>query len=107
MKLGILAGAGRNWQESIEKVCIAESLGYELVATGEGWGPSSIPWMTLLAINTEKIRIGTAILNVFSRSPGAIAQEFAMLEMLSGGRMVCGLGSSGDRVIEPKRLLRR
>lgn len=100
MKLGVLAGMGRDWQDSIEKVRIAESLGYTMVATGEAWGPSSIPWMTLLATHTEKIQIGTSILNVYSRSPGAIAQEFASLEMLSKGRMVCGLGSSGHRVIE-------
>ena len=100
MRLGILAGAGNDWRESLEKVQIAESLGYELVATGEAWGPSTVPWMTLLAANTEHIQIGTSILNVFSRSPGAIAQEFAALETISGGRMVCGLGASGHRVIE-------
>ena len=100
MRLGVLAGAGSNWRESLEKVRIAESLGFELVATGEAWGPSTVPWMTLLAANTETIQIGTSILNVFSRSPGAIAQEFAALETISGGRMVCGLGSSGHRVIE-------
>ena len=100
MRLGVLAGAGRDWRESLEKVRIAESLGYEFVATGEAWGPSTVPWMTLLAANTERIAIGTSILNVYSRSPGAIAQEFAALETISGGRMVCGLGSSGHRVIE-------
>lgn len=100
MRLGISAGVGADWRSSLENVKIAESIGYEFVATGEAWGPSTIPWMSLLAAHTERIQIGTAILNVYSRSPGAIAQEFGMLEMLSGGRMVCGLGSSGDRVIE-------
>ena len=100
MRLGVLAGAGVDWRESVEKVRIAESLGYELVATGEAWGPSTLPWLTLIAANTERITIGTSILNVYSRSPGAIAQEFAALESISGGRMVCGLGSSGHRVIE-------
>ncbi|MCY4657556.1 MAG: LLM class flavin-dependent oxidoreductase [Gammaproteobacteria bacterium] len=100
MKLGILAGMGADWRDSVAKVQIAESLGYSLVATGEAWGPSTLPWMTLLATHTEKIEIGTSILNCFSRSPAAIAQEFATLEMLSKGRMVCGLGSSGHRVIE-------
>ena len=100
MRLGILAGAGGDWRESLEKVRVAESLGYELVATGEAWGPSTVPWMTLLAAHTQRIQIGTSILNVYSRTPGAIAQEFAALEIISGGRMVCGLGSSGHRVIE-------
>ena len=100
MKLGIIAGMGSDWRASIDKVRIADSLGYSMVTTGEAWGPSSLPWLTLLATHTDKIRIGTSILNVYSRSPGAIAQEFATLEMLSGGRMVIGLGSSGHRVIE-------
>ena len=100
MRLGLLCGIGNNWQETIEKVRVAESLGYEMIATGEAWGPSTLPWMTLLATHTERIHIGTSILNVYSRSPAAIAQEFAMLDVLSGGRMICGLGSSGHRVIE-------
>jgi len=100
MRLGLFAGMGKDWRESIEKVQIAESLGYEFVAVGEAWGPSTIPWMTLLVTNTQKVQIGTAILNVYSRTPGAIAQEFAALEVLSNGRMICGLGSSGVRVIE-------
>lgn len=100
MRLGIIAGPGPNWRETIEKIKVAESLGYELVTSGEAWNTSIIPWMTLLATHTEKIQIGTSILNIYSRSPAAIAQEFAMLEQLSGGRMVCGLGSSGHRVIE-------
>ncbi|MCY4144712.1 MAG: LLM class flavin-dependent oxidoreductase [Gammaproteobacteria bacterium] len=100
MRLGILCGIGADWRDTIEKVRIAESLGFELIATGESWGPSTLPWMTLLATHTEKISIATSILNVYSRTPAAIAQEFAMLDVLSNGRMICGLGSSGHRVIE-------
>ncbi len=100
MRLGILCGIGADWRDTIEKVRIAESLGFEMVATGESWGPSTLPWMTLLATHTEKINIATSILNVYSRTPAAIAQEFAMLDVLSNGRMICGLGSSGHRVIE-------
>lgn len=100
MRLGLLAGMGRDWRDTIDKIRAAESMGYEVVATGEAWGPSTLPWMTLLATHTEKIQIGTSILNCYSRSPAAIAQEFAALEELSRGRMICGLGSSGHRVIE-------
>ena len=100
MRLGIISGPGADWRATIEKVKIAESLGYDMVTSGEAWNTSIIPWMTLLATHTEKIEIGTSILNIYSRSPAAIAQEFAMLELLSDGRMVCGLGSSGHRVIE-------
>jgi alkanesulfonate monooxygenase SsuD/methylene tetrahydromethanopterin reductase-like flavin-dependent oxidoreductase (luciferase family) len=100
MRLGLLAGMGRDWQSSVEKVRIAEDLGYEYVATGEAWGPSVIPFLTLVAANTTKIRFGTAILNCYSRTPAALAQEFSMLDQVSGGRAVLGLGSSGANVIE-------
>ena len=100
MRLGLLAGFESDWQRALEKVRIAEDLGYAFVATGEAWGPSSIPWMTLLAANTSTIQIGTSILNCYSRSPAVMAQEFAALDEISGGRMVLGLGSSGNLVVE-------
>ncbi len=65
MRLGVIAGQGRDWKESLQKVRIAEGRGYELVVSGEAWGPSTIPWMTLLAANTERIQVGTSILNVY------------------------------------------
>jgi len=100
MRLGVLAGISSDWQADLEKVKIAEDLGYEFVGTGESWGASSIPWLTAIALNTSRILIGTTILNVFSRTPAAMAQDFAVLDQLSEGRMILGLGSSGRLVIE-------
>jgi alkanesulfonate monooxygenase SsuD/methylene tetrahydromethanopterin reductase-like flavin-dependent oxidoreductase (luciferase family) len=91
---------GSDWRRSLEQVRIAEDLGYEHIAAGEAWGPSVIPWLALVAANTTRIGLGTAILNCFSRSPAALAQEFSMLDQISGGRAVLGLGSSGAYVIE-------
>ena len=100
MRLGVLAGIGSDWEADLEKVKIAEDLGYDFVGTGEAWGASSIPWLTAIALNTSKITIGTMILNVFSRTPSAMAQDFVVLDQLSEGRMVLGPGSSGQLVIE-------
>lgn len=100
MRLGVLAGISSDWEQDLAKVKIAEDLGYEFVGTGEAWGPSSIPWLTAIALNTSKMQIGTTILNVYSRTPAAMAQDFAVLDQLSSGRMVLGLGSSGQFVIE-------
>ncbi len=100
MRLGIRASMGSDWKTTLEKVQIAEDLGYEHVADGEAWGTSAIPWFTILALNTSKIQIVSSILNNFSRTPAALAQEFAVLDQLSEGRMVLGLGSSGEFVIE-------
>ena len=101
MKLGLQAPMGDDWRETLEKVRIAEDLGIEHITSGgESWGPSAIPWLTLLAEHTEGATILPSILNVFSRSPATLAQEFARLEQISDGRMVLGLGSSGHLVIE-------
>jgi alkanesulfonate monooxygenase SsuD/methylene tetrahydromethanopterin reductase-like flavin-dependent oxidoreductase (luciferase family) len=54
----------------------------------------------LLAHETERIKLGTGIVNCYSRTPAALAQHFATLDELSGGRMIIGLGTSGHRVIE-------
>ena len=100
MRLGLLAGSADNWRDSLEKVKIAEDLGYEMIATGEAWGTSVLPWLAAVALNTSKDTIASSILNTYSRTPSAMAQEYAMLEELSDGRMVLGLGSSGANVVE-------
>ena len=100
MRLGLLAGPGDDWRESLEKVRVAEDLGIELISTGEAWGKGSMPWLAAIALNTSKVTIGTSILNTFSRTPAALAQDFATLEEMSEGRMLLGLGSSGEYVIE-------
>lgn len=100
MRLGLIAGADNDWKASLEKVKIAEDLGYEMVVSGEAWHASVLPWLTAIALNTSKIQIGSSILNTFSRTPSAIAQEYATMEELSEGRMILGLGSSGAFVIE-------
>jgi len=100
MRLGVLAGMGSDWRQSLEKVRIAEDLGYEFAASGEAWGTSTIPWLTILALNTSKITLASSILNCFSRTPAAMAQEFSVLDQLSEGRMVLGIGSSGEFVVE-------
>ncbi len=100
MRLGVLATIGRDWKKALERVRIAEDLGYEHVSTGEAWGPSALPFLTLIAASTSRITLGTSILNCFSRSPAVLAQEFALLDQISEGRAVLGLGSSGANVVE-------
>ena len=100
MRLGVLATMGKNWKNALERVRMAEDLGYEHVSSGEAWGPSLIPFLTLIAANTTRMTIGTSILNCFSRTPAVLAQEFAMLDQISEGRTVLGVGSSGANVIE-------
>ena len=101
MKLGLQAPMEEDWRATLEKVRIAEDLGIgHITAGGESWGPSTIPWLTLLAEHSEQATLLPSILNVFSRSPATLAQEFVRLDQISEGRMVLGLGSSGHQVIE-------
>jgi alkanesulfonate monooxygenase SsuD/methylene tetrahydromethanopterin reductase-like flavin-dependent oxidoreductase (luciferase family) len=51
-------------------------------------------------VKTKRIKLGTGIINVFSRSPGLIAMSAATVDEISGGRLILGIGTSGKRVIE-------
>ncbi len=78
----------------------ADQLGYETVWVPEAYGWDAFTVLTDLACHTQRIRLATGIVNVFSRSPALIAQSAASLDRISGGRFVLGLGTSGHQVVE-------
>ena len=78
----------------------ADEAGVEAVFVPETWGRDAFSTLVQLAERTERIRLATGIVNVFSRSPAALAQHFATLDELSGGRAIVGLGTSGPQVVE-------
>jgi len=78
----------------------AESLGYDSVWTGELWGRDSFVALTRAATVTDTVRLGTAIVNVYGRSPATIAQAAATLNDAAEGRLTLGLGTSTPKVIE-------
>jgi F420-dependent oxidoreductase-like protein len=78
----------------------ADRLGYDIVWIAEAYGWDAFTVLTDIACKTERIKLGTGIVNVFSRSPALIAQSAASLDHISGGRFVLGLGTSGHQVVE-------
>jgi F420-dependent oxidoreductase-like protein len=82
------------------RVRLAEEAGVDTVWVAEAWGRDCFTILTLLAHETTRIKLGTGIVNCYSRTPAALAQHFATLDEYSGGRMIIGLGTSGHRVIE-------
>ncbi len=78
----------------------ADALGYHSIWVGELWAADPFVTLTELALKTSRIRLGTSIVNVFSRTPSAIAQAIATLDVASKGRAILGLGTSGKRVVE-------
>ena len=95
-----------NWQgpmdyeQACARVRLAEEAGVDTVWVAEAWGRDCFTILTLLARETERLKLGTGIVNCYSRTPAALAQHFATLDEFSGGRMIIGLGTSGHRVIE-------
>ena len=88
------------WRQVVEKVKIADELGFDSIWLGESWGYELFTSMADLVRETKRIKIGAGIANVYSRTPGLIASAVATLDERSGGRIILGLGSSGVNVIE-------
>jgi F420-dependent oxidoreductase-like protein len=89
-----------NPREAADQVSRLEKAGLDTVWVAEAYGFDSPTLMGYLAAKTETIEIGSAILNIYSRTPGALLQTAAGLDNVSGGRAILGLGASGPQVIE-------
>ena len=100
MKLSTQLMYSGNPREAADQVAALEKVGLDTVWVAEAYGFDSPTLMGYLAAKTETVEIGAAILNVYSRTPGALAQTAAGLDNVSGGRAVLGLGASGPQVIE-------
>ncbi len=89
-----------NPREAADQVSALEAAGLDMVWVAEVYGFDSPTLMGYLAAKTERVLIGSGILNIYSRTPSAILQTAAGLDNVSGGRAVLGLGASGPQVIE-------
>ncbi|MFK4068445.1 LLM class F420-dependent oxidoreductase [Streptomyces sp. NPDC029674] len=87
-------------REGADGVAALESAGLDAVWVAEAYGFDSPTIMGYLAARTRRMKIGAAILNVYSRTPALIAQTAAGLDAISGGRAIIGLGASGPQVVE-------
>ncbi len=89
-----------NPRQAADQVTAMEKAGLDTVWVPEAYGFDSPTLMGYLAARTETIEIGSAILNVYSRTPALIAKTAAGLDNVSEGRAILGLGASGPQVIE-------
>jgi F420-dependent oxidoreductase-like protein len=103
MKLGFYMGyaqPGTNPLELLELAREAESLGYDSAWAAEAWGVDAITPLAWLGAQTTTLKLGTAIMQLPGRSPANAAMTAVTLDMLSGGRFLMGLGTSGPQVVE-------
>jgi F420-dependent oxidoreductase-like protein len=103
MNLGFYMGyaqPGTSPLETIELAREAERLGYDSAWAAEAWGTDAVTPLAWLGALTGRIRLGTAIMQLPGRSPANAAMTVATLDLLSGGRALLGLGTSGPQVVE-------
>ncbi len=94
------APPGTNPTELITLAQEAERLGYESAWAAEAWGTDVVTVLSWLAATTSKLRVGAAIMQIPARTPAATAMAAATLDLMSGGRFLLGLGTSGPQVAE-------
>ena len=102
MKLGLNMGY---WQGgppagALELVREADRLGLDSLWTAEAYGSDALTPLSWWGAHTERLRLGTAIMQMSARPPAATAMAAMTLDHLSGGRFVLGLGVSGPQVVE-------
>jgi F420-dependent oxidoreductase-like protein len=98
--LTLQLGDGLSRAELVELVKLAEDRGYEAVFVPESWGYDAVTTLAELAVQTRRIKLGTGILPIWSRTPALLAMTAASLDELSSGRFILGLGISGPIVIQ-------
>ena len=102
LKLGLQLGY---WQAQpppnlVEAAQEAENLGFDSVWTAEAWGSDAFTPLAWIGANTQRIKLGTAIVQLSGRTPTSTAMHALTLDHLSGGRFILGLGVSGPQVVE-------
>ena len=96
----IEGSGGETWQETVEFACEAEKLGLDICWVAEAWGSDAPSTLGYLAARTSRMRLGSGVIQLGTRTPVAIAQAAMTLSHLSEGRFLLGLGPSGPQVIE-------
>ncbi|MAE97202.1 MAG: LLM class F420-dependent oxidoreductase [Deltaproteobacteria bacterium] len=102
MKLGLaLPWAHAQVSIPVERVRLAEQLGFDSVWSAEIYGQDAITPLAYLAGQTSRIRLGTAVIQAAARAPSATALAMATLDQLAGaGRVILGIGLSGPQIVE-------
>ncbi|MGW1541915.1 LLM class flavin-dependent oxidoreductase [Streptomyces sp. NPDC002309] len=88
------------WSRQADFVVEAEKLGLDVCWVAEAWGSDAPSALGFYAARTERMLLGSGIMQVGTRTPVALAQTAITLSNLSGGRFLLGLGPSGPQVME-------
>ena len=95
-----IEASGGDWPRTAEFVVEAEKLGMDICWVAEAWGSDAPSPLGYLAARTDRILLGSGVMQVGTRSPVLVAETAITLSQMSGGRFLLGLGLSGPQVIE-------
>jgi len=98
--LGAFIGVGKSLETALQRVELVEHLGYESAYVTDIAARDSLTTLMAYASRSERLRLGTGVMPIYSRTPVATARSFATLDEFSGGRAVIGLGVSHRPVVE-------
>ncbi len=101
MRLGLMTGySGARIELPMDVIREADRLGVYTVWTAEAYGSDAVTPLAWIGAQTERIHLGTAIMQMPARTPANTAMTAMTLDQLSGGRFLLGLGLSGPQVVE-------
>jgi F420-dependent oxidoreductase-like protein len=100
MKLSMMINYAGGFQQAVQQVVELEKVGLDQVLIAEAYSFDAVSQVGYLAARTERVHIGTGILNVYSRTAALMAMTAAGCDYVSDGRFILGLGASGPQVVE-------
>ncbi len=100
MKLSMMINYAGGFKEAVQRVVDLEKAGLDQVWIAEAYSFDAISQVGYLAARTERVEIGTGIVNVYSRTAALMAMTAAGCDYVSDGRFILGLGASGPQVVE-------
>jgi F420-dependent oxidoreductase-like protein len=100
MKLSTMLNYSGDVLAAANEAIELEAAGLDAVWVAEAYSFDAISMMGYIAGRTQRMEIGSAIVNIYSRTPTLLAMTAAGLDVVSGGRIHLGLGASGPQVVE-------
>src|SRR3954449_9429063 len=100
MATGCFISTGRSLDSAVDRVKLADELGYEAVYVTQIAGRDALTVITAYALATRRIRVGTGVVPIYTRTPATMAQTAVTIDELSGGRLNLGLGGSQPPGVE-------
>lgn len=97
---GAASGSKRDFERVVDFVVEAEKLGVDVAWSAEAWGQDGVAPLAYLAAKTDRIKLGTGILQISARTPSMTAMTALTMAAISNDRFILGLGASGPQVVE-------